>query len=71
MDIVMDSLTDAFYLLSLPKMTLIDVLEICIIAFALYNIILWVQKTRAWTLLKGIIVLVLCYMVAYFLNALI
>jgi len=68
MDIVMESLKNAVYFLSLPKMTLIDVLEIIIIAFALYNIILWVQKTRAWTLLKGIIVLVLCYMVAYFLD---
>lgn len=68
MDMVMESLKKAIYFLSLPKMTLIDVLEICIIAFALYNIILWVQKTRAWTLLKGIVVLVLCYMVAYFLD---
>ena len=68
MDIVMKSLKNAIYFLSLPKMTLIDVLEIIIIAFALYNIILWVQKTRACTLLKGIIVLVLCYMVAYFLD---
>lgn len=68
MDMVMESLKNAIYFLSLPKMTLIDVLEICIIAFALYNIILWVQKTRAWTLLKGIVMLVLCYMVAYFLD---
>lgn len=68
MDTIRKSLGDAVYFLSLPKMTLIDVLEICIIAFALYNIILWVQKTRAWTLLKGIVVLVLCYMAAYFLD---
>lgn len=68
MDTIGKSLRDAIYFLSLPKMTLIDVLEICIIAFALYNIILWVQKTRAWALLKGIIVLVLCYMAAYFLD---
>ena len=68
MDIIFKSLSNAVYFLSLPKMTLIDVLEICIIAFALYHIILWVQKTRAWTLLKGIVVLVICYMVAYFLD---
>lgn len=68
MDIIFKSLRNAVYFLSLPKMTLIDVLEICIIAFALYHIILWVQKTRAWTLMKGIVVLVICYMVAYFLD---
>lgn len=68
MDILIKSFNNAFYFLSLPKMTLIDVLEICIIAFVLYNIILWVQKTRAWVLLRGLIVLILCYMVAYFLD---
>ena len=43
-------------------------LEIVIIAFVLYHIILWVRKTRAWTLLKGIALLILCYLMAYFLN---
>lgn len=68
METILKSLEEAMYFLSLPKMTLIDVAEICIIAFALYHIILWVKKTRAWTLLKGITVLVLCYVVAYFLD---
>jgi len=49
-------------------MTLIDIVEIIIIAIVLYHIILWVRKTRAWSLLKGIVVLLLCYLVAYFLN---
>lgn len=59
---------DTIYFLSLPKMTLIDILEICIIAVSIYYIILWVKQTRAWTLLKGIVVLLLCYIVAYFLD---
>ena len=59
---------ETIYFLSLPKMNVIDVLEIVIIAFVLYHIILWVRKTRAWTLLKGIALLILCYLIAYFLN---
>ena len=43
-------------------------MEIFIIAFSLYHIIFWVKKTRAWTLLKGIVVLSLIYLVAYFLD---
>ena len=34
-----------------------DIIEIVIIAYLLYHILLWIKKTRAWTLLKGLIVL--------------
>ena len=36
-----------------------DVLEILIIAFLLYYILAWMKNTRAWSLLKGIIVIAL------------
>lgn len=65
---VIDVIRETIYFLSLPKMNPIDVLEIVIIAFVLYHIILWVRKTRAWTLIKGIALLILCYLIAYFLN---
>ena len=68
MDSVIQILKDTFSLLALPKMTFIDIVEIFIIAFSLYHIIFWVKKTRAWTLLKGIVVLSLIYLVAYFLD---
>lgn len=68
MESVIKAIRDTLYFLSFPKMTLIDVVEIIIIAFTLYHVILWVKKTRAWTLLKGIVVLLLAYLVAYFLD---
>ena len=68
MDSIMQSIRDTIYFLSLPKMTLVDVVEIVIISTVLYHIIMWVRKTRAWNLLKGIAVLLLCYLMAYFLN---
>ncbi|HBI61304.1 MAG TPA: TIGR00159 family protein [Lachnospiraceae bacterium] len=68
MESIIQAIQDTFYFLSLPRMTLIDIVEIVIIAFALYHIILWVRKTRAWNLLKGIVVLLLCYLIAYFLD---
>ncbi len=54
--------------LSLPKISLIDILEICILAFSFYHIILWVKRTRAWSLLKGMVVLVFIYLIAFFMN---
>lgn len=41
----------------LPRITISNVVEILIIAFLLYEILLWIQNTRAWTLLKGIAVI--------------
>lgn len=47
---------DWFYI---PRITISDVVEIIIIAFILYHIMVWFQTTRAWTLIKGILVLLL------------
>ncbi len=68
MESIIQAIQDTFYFLSLPRMTWIDLVEVIIIAFALYHIILWMRKTRAWNLLKGIVVLLLCYLIAYFLD---
>lgn len=63
-----EDLKEYIYFLSIPKMTIIDLLEILIIAFAIYSVILWVKSTRAWSLVKGILVLFLCYLFAYLLD---
>ena len=47
-----------------PEISFIDVVEICIIAFAIYHIINWVKRTRAWILVKGIVVLLLICLIA-------
>ncbi len=47
-----------------PNMTVIDVVEILIISFLLYHILLWFKTTRAWTLLKGILVILAFIMIA-------
>ena len=43
--------------LYLPQITWTDVLDIIIIAYLVYHILLWFKTSRAWTLLKGILVL--------------
>ncbi len=63
-----EDLKEYIYFLSIPKMTIVDLLEIVIIAFAIYSIILWVKNTRAWSLVKGVLVLFLCYLFAYLLD---
>ena len=54
--------------LYLPRLTWTDVIEIIIIAFLLYNVLVWIKNTKAWALLKGIIVVVVFAIIAYILN---
>ena len=41
-----------------------DIVEIFIIAFLFYHVLLWIQNTRAWNLFKGIIVILLFVLLA-------
>jgi len=42
-----------------PDITWTDVLDIVIIAYVMYHILLWVKTSRAWTLIKGVLVLLI------------
>ena len=44
--------------LTIPDIYFSDVFEIAIIAILFYYIFLWFRKSRAWSLLKGILVIV-------------
>ena len=50
--------------LNLPKITMTDVAEILIITFLFYYMLVWIKNTRAWVLLKGIMVILLFVLVA-------
>ena len=43
-----------------------DVVEILIISFLFYHVLLWIKNTRAWNLFKGIIVILIFVLVAAF-----
>lgn len=51
-----------------PNVEFSDVVEILILAFFLYHIILWMKNSRAWTLLKGILVILLFALIASVFN---
>lgn len=41
-----------------------DIVEIVIISFLIYNILVWIKNTKAWSLLKGILVIAIFVLVA-------
>ena len=51
--------------ISLPSIGIIDIIEIALIAFFIYQFMVWIKYTRAYTLLKGILVVLIFLLVAY------
>lgn len=62
--------TDYLSWLQLPsfasiEFSVIDLVEILILSFLIYHILIWIRETRAWTLLKGMLLLLLFIAMAY------
>lgn len=50
--------------IDLPEINHIDLIEIIILSFLIYNIMVWIQNTRTWMVLKGIVIILLFILVA-------
>ncbi len=42
--------------INMPNLRWTDIVEILILTFLIYHILLWIKNTRAWSLLKGLLV---------------
>lgn len=65
MENISSMLTRYLSKLSLPSIGIIDVLEIILISFFVYQFMVWIKFTRAYTLLKGILVVLTFIFIAY------
>ena len=68
MDAIISFIDKAKTVLSIPNIYIMDCIEILIIAFMIYHITIWLKDTRAWILLKGILIILLFSMIANILN---
>ena len=68
MGTIKEFILDMISPITMMKFSIMDVIEILIIAVLIYNIIKWVRDTRAWVLMKGILVLFLFYILATILG---
>ena len=68
MEQILAFLEDNLSNLYIPKPNMIDVLEIIILSFIIYHILVWMRNTRAWFLMKGIVSLMVMFIVAVFLE---
>ncbi len=49
----------------LPEIHLTDIVEVLILTYLIYQVMIWIKNTKAWMLLKGITVLALFILVAF------
>lgn len=69
MDILTEALAKApSWLTLLTRMSLWNVIEIIIIGVLVYQILIWIKTTRAWTLLKGLAMILLFAIIAAVLH---
>lgn len=65
----LQSLLDTnFTNLHMPDIKGTDIVEILIIAFLVYHILVWMRNTRIWSLMKGIVVIVIFIIIAALFN---
>ena len=64
MDSIVTALDKIVTWLSLPNMKPMDFVEILLIAFLVYYVTIWIKQTRAWVIVKGLVVLVLFWAIA-------
>lgn len=64
MDTIRNFFTDYFSTITFMQISVKNIIEILLIAVLIYNIIKWVKNTRAWVLMRGILVLFLLFVVS-------
>ena len=62
-NLFMDRIDSGFNISDIT-LTVVDYVQILIIAFLIYHVLLWIKNTRAWNLLKGIIVILVFVLIA-------
>lgn len=64
MEAIRNFISNYLVWLSVPKISVTDIIEICILAYLIYHVVRWVKNTRAWSLVKGLVVIMGFWLVA-------
>ncbi|MCR5019505.1 MAG: TIGR00159 family protein, partial [Ruminococcus sp.] len=54
--------------LHMPSVRALDIAQMLIIAFLIYEILVWAKTTRLWSLLKGVVVIIVFIVIAAAFN---
>ena len=62
------SASEYLNLFRLPRIGVLDVIEMIVLAFLLYQVMVWMKNTRAWAIVKGLFVLLIFMALAVMFN---
>ncbi len=65
---MLDFISKYLTVFRLPRVGILDVLEIIILAFLLYQVMKWMKNTRAWAVVKGLAVILVFMAIAEILD---
>lgn len=68
MELILNFLDNNLSNLYIPRPGIIDIFEIIIISVMIYHILIWMRNTRAWSLMKGIVSLMVMFVIAVILE---
>ncbi len=66
LDAILTALDLQYY--SFPSITISSILDISVVSVFIYYLILWIQKTRAWFVVKGLVLILSISILAYVLK---
>lgn len=48
----------------IPEIRIWDIIDIIVVSWLIYNVMMWIRSTRAWSLSKGIILILIAFLIA-------
>ena len=59
-----DAFIDDYFNVNIPDVSITDVIEVFIIAYFMYRLLVWVKNSRVWMLIRGVLIIMLFFLVA-------
>ncbi len=63
-----DAFIDDYFNVNIPDVSITDVIEIFIIAYFMYHLLVWVKNSRVWMLIRGVLFIMLFFLIAAILQ---
>ncbi len=59
-----DAFIDDYFNVNIPDVSITDIIEIFIIAYFMYHLLVWVKNSRVWMLIRGVLIIMLFFVLA-------
>ena len=56
-----DAFIDDYFNVNIPDVSITDIIEIVIIAYFMYHLLVWVKNSRVWMLIRGVLIIMLFF----------